>query len=98
MLRKLLAALAVVGLLGGSAPVQAQEALSQGEVTKVDKDAGKLTIKHGPLENLGMPAMTMVFHVADPTMRGEVAPGAKSPCLAGRVGGFLTVTQLHPAQ
>ncbi|MEO8158432.1 MAG: copper-binding protein, partial [Betaproteobacteria bacterium] len=42
--------------------------LAPGEVKKVDKDTGKVTIKHGPLENLGMPAMTMVFRVKDPAM------------------------------
>ena len=40
-------------------------ALSEGVVKKVDKAQGKLTIKHGPLENLGMPGMTMVFRVRD---------------------------------
>ena len=78
-------------------PAFAQEALSEGEVKKVDKDAGKLTIKHGPLANLGMPAMTMVFHVGDPAMLDQVAPGDKITFLAEKVGGFLTVTELHAA-
>ena len=43
-------------------------ALSDGEVRKVDKDAKKITIKHGPLANLDMPPMTMVFQVKDPAM------------------------------
>lgn len=43
-------------------------AASEGEVRKVDKDAKKITIKHGPLQNLDMPAMTMVFQVKDPAM------------------------------
>jgi Cu(I)/Ag(I) efflux system periplasmic protein CusF len=96
MLRKVAAILVLGGLLAGPLIVHAQEALSEGEVKKVDKDAGKLTIKHGPLDNLGMPAMTMVFHVADPAMLDEVAPGDKITFLAEKVGGFLTVTQLHP--
>ncbi len=37
--------------------------LSEGEVRKVDKDAKKITLRHGPLVNLDMPAMTMVFQV-----------------------------------
>jgi Cu/Ag efflux protein CusF len=41
---------------------------SSGEVKKVDKASGKVTIKHGPLDHLGMPAMTMVFGVKDPAM------------------------------
>jgi len=96
MLRKIAASLVLAGILAAALPAFAQEALSEGEVKKVDKDAGKLTIKHGPLENLGMPAMTMVFHVVDPAMLDEVAPGDKITFLAEKVGGFLTVTQLHP--
>jgi len=42
--------------------------MSEGEVRKVDKGASKVTIKHGPLQNLDMPAMTMVFRVRDPAM------------------------------
>ena len=40
--------------------------------------AGKLTIKHGPLENLGMDAMTMVFKVKDPAMLSQVKVGDRS--------------------
>jgi Cu/Ag efflux protein CusF len=96
VLRKVVACLVLVGILAAAAPAIAQEALSEGEVKKVDKEAGKLTIKHGPLENLGMPAMTMVFRVADPAMLDEVAPGDKVTFLAEKVGGLLTVTELHP--
>ena len=96
MLRKVVACLVLVGILAAAAPAIAQEALSEGEVKKVDKEAGKLTIKHGPLENLGMPAMTMVFRVGDPAMLDQVAPGDKITFLAEKVGGFLTVTELHP--
>ena len=42
----------------------------EGEVKKVNKDTGKLTIKHGELKNLGMPPMTMVFRVKDPIHAG----------------------------
>jgi Cu/Ag efflux protein CusF len=54
---------------------QAAEQLSEGEVRKVDKDARKITIRHGPLKNLDMPAMTMVFQVKEPAMLDQV----KSP-------------------
>ena len=40
-------------------------AMTAGEVKKVDKDAGKVTIKHGPIKNLDMPGMTMIFRVKD---------------------------------
>lgn len=69
--------------------------LSQGEIRKVDTAAGKVTIKHGPLENLGMPAMTMVFRVKDAAMLDQVKPGDHVRFLAEQVGGALTVTKLE---
>ena len=73
-------------------------ALTPGEVRKVDKDAGKVTIKHGPLENLGMPAMTMVFRVKDPAMLDKVKVGDKINFAADKVNGALTVMRFEAAQ
>jgi Cu/Ag efflux protein CusF len=73
-------------------------AMSSGEVKKIDKDAGKITIKHGPLDNLGMPAMTMVFHVADPAMLEQVKPGDKIAFVAEKQNGALTVVKMEAAQ
>jgi Cu(I)/Ag(I) efflux system protein CusF len=42
--------------------------LTDAEVRKVDTDAGKLTLKHGQIKDLDMPAMTMVFQVKDKTV------------------------------
>lgn len=69
--------------------------LSEGLVRKVDKAQGKLTIRHGPLENLGMPAMTMVFRVKDPAWLGQVTPGDNIRFLAEQVNGVYTVTRLE---
>jgi len=66
-----------------------------GEVRKVDKSAGKVTIKHGPLPNLGMGAMTMVFRVADPTMLDKLKAGDKIRFQAESVKGALTVTKIE---
>jgi len=73
-------------------------AMTEGEVKKVDKDTGKLTIKHGPLTNLDMPAMTMVFRVKDPTMLDQVKEGDKIRFVADRVNGAITVVELKPAK
>jgi Cu(I)/Ag(I) efflux system protein CusF len=80
-----------------AAPAMAQ-VLSDGEVRKVDKDAKKITIKHGPLQNLDMPPMTMVFQVKDPAMLEQVKPGDKVKFQAEKVGGAFTVTKLEPAK
>ena len=73
-------------------------AMADGEVKKVDKDAGKLTIKHGPLTNLDMPGMTMVFRVKDPAMLDQVKEGDKIRFVADRVNGAITVVELKPAK
>jgi Cu(I)/Ag(I) efflux system periplasmic protein CusF len=65
---------------------------SDGEVRKVDKAQGKLTLRHGPLENLSMPGMTMVFKVADPKMLDSVKEGDKVKFTAEKVNGAFTVT------
>jgi len=72
--------------------------LSEGMVKKVDKAQAKLTIRHGPLENLGMPAMTMVFRVKDPAWLDRVKPGDNIRFLAEQVDGVYTVTRLEKAQ
>lgn len=77
-------------------PAAVASALSEGEVRKVDKDAGKLTLKHGELKNLQMPPMTMVFRVKDPAMLEQVKVGDKVDFLAEKVGGQLTVIRIEP--
>ena len=72
-----------------------QDALSQGEVRKVDAEQGKITIKHGPLENLGMPGMTMIFRVSDPAVLGQVKAGDMIRFRADKIDGAFTVTRLE---
>jgi Cu(I)/Ag(I) efflux system periplasmic protein CusF len=72
-------------------------ALSDGEIRKVDKDAKKLTIRHGPLANLDMPAMTMVFQVQDAAVLDQVKPGDKVKFEAQKIGGAYTVIRIEPA-
>lgn len=71
------------------------DAMSEGEIKKVDKETGKLTIKHGQLVNLAMPAMTMVFTVKDTRMLDQVVVGNKVKFVAEKVGGALMVTRLE---
>jgi Cu/Ag efflux protein CusF len=75
----------------------AQTEMSEGEIKKVDKDAGKLTIKHGELKNLGMAGMTMAFKAKDVSMLETVKEGDKVRFVAERVGGALTVTSIETA-
>ena len=76
----------------------AAAAMADGEVRKVDKDAGKITMKHGPIPNLDMPGMTMVFRVKDAAMLDQVKAGDKVRFAAEKVGGQFTVTQIEPTK
>ncbi len=71
---------------------------SDGEVRKVDKEQGKLTLKHGPIANLDMPGMTMVFKVADRKLLDAVKAGDKVKFAADKVNGVLTVTAIEVAK
>ena len=73
-------------------------AMTQGEVRKVDKEARRITIRHEPLQNLDMPAMTMVFQVKDPAMLDQVKPGDKVKFEAEKIGGAFTVTKIEQAK
>lgn len=73
----------------------AEEALADGVVKKVDRAQGKLTIRHGPLKNLDMPPMTMVFRVQDVAMLDRVKPGDAIRFQAERVNGAFTVIRLE---
>jgi Cu/Ag efflux protein CusF len=108
-MKKLVSAALIAGALMATA-AQAQQspgghdahhpaaALADGEVRKVDKDAKKITIRHGPLANLDMPAMTMVFQVKDPAMLNQVKAGDKVRFQAEKIGGAFTVTKIEPAK
>jgi Cu/Ag efflux protein CusF len=77
----------------------AQAEPADGEVRKVDKDAQKITIRHGPLPDLDMPqAMTMVYRVKDPAMLDRVKAGDKVKFQAENVGGAFTVTKIEPVR
>jgi Cu(I)/Ag(I) efflux system periplasmic protein CusF len=85
-------------LLAFALPVFAQS-LADGEIRKVDKDAKKLTIKHGPIPSIDMPAMTMVFQVKDPAMVNQVKVGDKVKFEAELLpGGRTVVTRIEVAK
>ena len=71
---------------GAHHPAPAQGTLVDGEVRKVDLDAQKITLRHGPIPNLDMPAMTMVF---------QVKAGDKVRFAADKIGGAYTVTRME---
>ena len=68
---------------------------TEGVVRKIDKAQGKLTVRHGPIPNLEMPAMTMVFRVADVKMLDALKEGDKVKFAADKVNGTITVTAIE---
>lgn len=73
-------------------------ARADGEVRKVDKSAGTLTIKHGPIAALDQPPMTMVFQAKDPSILDRVKAGDKIQFTAERTDGGFAVTQIEIAR
>lgn len=91
MRHKLIAAL----LLGGIALLARAQAMTEGEVRKVDEKQGKITLKHGEIKNLDMPAMSMAFAVKDRAMLSRVQPGDKVRFSADKINGTYTVTAIE---
>ncbi len=77
---------------------QGVPAMVDGEVRKIDKDAGKVTIRHGEIKNLDMPAMTMVFRVKEAVMLDKLQPGDRIKFSAEKIGGQYTVTDVEAAK
>lgn len=90
-LGSLMAAIALAGAAQAQAPTTA------GEVTKLDKAQARVTIKHGEIKNLDMPAMTMVFRAKDPKMLDGLAVGDKIRFTADKVNGAYTLTSVTKA-
>jgi len=77
-------------------PMATSADMAEGEIRKVDMDAKKITIKHGPIKNLDMPGMTMVFQVKDPALLDKAKVGEKMRFKAERSGGAMVVTDIQP--
>ena len=94
-------AASMLALSGGmlASVTLAQAPMVNGQVTKIDEFAGKITLKHGPIKKLDMnEGMTMVFRVQDPAMLKQVKVGDKVKFDADRVNGQITVTKIEKAR
>lgn len=93
MLKHIAAALLGTAL---SLSALAQDALSEGEVRRVDKATGKITLKHGEIRNLDMPPMTMVFGVPDKALLEQVKAGDQVRFAADKdAAGNYVVTRIE---
>ena len=71
---------------------------ADGQVTRINTKENKITLRHGPIKNLDMDSMTMVFRVKDPAMLKQVKVGDKVKFEADRVNGRITVTKIEKAK
>ena len=71
------------------------DAMTDGEVRRIDKENKKITLKHGEIKNLEMPGMTMVFQVKDAAMLDMVKAGDKVMFKAEKANGALVVTEIQ---
>ena len=74
------------------------QALADGEVRKIDKAAGKVTIKHGEIRSVGMAPMTMVFVVKDKAVLDTLAVNDKVKFDVKEEGGNYVVTKIEKAK
>jgi Cu/Ag efflux protein CusF len=87
--------IATAALLAVSALASAQ-ALVAGEVKKIDKPAGRITLKHAEIKAYDMPGMTGAYKVADPSMLDKVQVGDHVQFQLDRVNSVYTITRLEP--
>jgi Cu(I)/Ag(I) efflux system protein CusF len=81
-----------------NAAVAPAAALTAGEIKKIDAEQGKITIKHEAIQNLDMPAMTMVFRATNPELLKKAQAGDKIQFRAENVAGSYVVTDIQPAK
>ena len=84
-MKKSLLSSAAALFLGLGLSVAAWAEPVDGEVRKVDPDAGKVTLKHGEIKNLDMPAMQMSYKVANPEWLKTLQVGDKVRFTADKV-------------
>lgn len=78
--------------------VFAAEELSEGTVKKIDAPTQRIMLAHGPIKNLGMMPMTMMFKVKEPAMLKAVSVGDKVRFRVEDLGGNYTITHLEAAK
>lgn len=96
-MRKLLVGVALCAALL-STEALAQSTMTDGQVQKIDSAASKITLKHGPIKNLDMDGMTMVFRVQDPAMLKGLKAGDKVKFAADRLNGQITIVKLEKSK
>ena len=85
-------AVTALALLATAAGAQTPQA--SGEVTKIDKNNGRITLRHGEIKNLDMPPMTMTFRVREAKLLDGVVVGERVRFTAEKIDGSYVLTAL----
>ncbi len=85
-----IATVALAGLLAATAPARAAD----GEVRKIDRAQAKITLSHGEIKSLDMPAMTMVYRARSPNLLDGLAVGDRVEFSAEKIDGQYVVTAI----
>lgn len=96
ILRALAVASLVLPLSAFSAETSAD--LSEGTVKKIDTPTQRVTLAHGPIANLGMPPMTMMFKVREAAMLKSLKEGDKVRFRVEDIGGDYTIVRIQAAK
>lgn len=99
-MKSVLRALAIASLALPLAVFSADktDGLSEGTVKKIDLPTQRVMLKHGPIANIGMGPMTMMFKVKDPAQLRKLKDGDRVRFRAEEVGGDYTIVRIEPAR
>lgn len=75
-------------------PESGNNAMTDAVVKHVDAASGMVTLKHGALTNVGMPAMTMAFKAKDAAMVSSVKEGDNVKVRVEDVDGTMTIVKM----
>ena len=78
---------------GVAGPARAQQGTATGEVRRIDVQQGTVALRHGEIKELGLPAATLVYHIA-PALLRDIKPGDKVRFTATRQDGRYVVTAI----
>lgn len=96
-MKRFIAAVMAGTIILASGPLWAQTGTTEGEVRRIDKSTGKITLRHGPIAGeLDMPAMSMVFQVKDPALLDRLKTGDKGRFVVSKDDGGYWILSAEP--
>ncbi|KAA0695284.1 RND transporter [Halopseudomonas laoshanensis] len=97
-MKKVMMFFVACALTATSAMADEHDAMTEGELRKIDQAGQRVTLRHGPIDNLKMPPMTMVFRVENAAELEGLTAGDKVRFRADKEGGNYIVTELEKAE